>query len=362
MATYSAGRLINDEILLRKDRPERKALLPIQFADIWASYKKAQGSNWTAEEISFKEDLPQWEKLDDNTKALVETMLAFFSGADAIVNDNLAENFCRKIDILEVKCFYQFQMHMENVHNEVYSLMIDNLVRDGSQKSHLLDAIHTMPGISKLYRWAQTWIHRTAEQELAENPVLQEWSKDMDIEDVQDLAEIWCFSKQLVAFACVEGILFSGPFAVIFWLKEKGVLPALTFSNELISRDEGMHTKFACLLYSKIKHKPPESQMRDILLQAVDFEKELISGCLDRITGMTRRDMHAYIEFVGDVLLGMLGYRAEWDAKNPFPFMDKISISGLTNFFERKVGEYGLAGFEEGGKASAREISLDDDY
>lgn len=352
-------RLIHDEVLLRQN-PNRKALYPIKNPKLWSYYKKAQSLNWTAEEIKFGRDLEDWEQLAPDVKEVLTTVLAFFSGADAIVNDNLAENFCRKIDILEVKCFYSFQMYIENVHNEVYSLMIENLVKDSVEKDRLLNACEKMPHIQKLYKWAERWIHRTPEDEMNENPTLQQYIQEGASEEVvEDLAEIWCFAKQLIAFACVEGIMFSGAFAIIFWVKEMGVLPGLTFSNELISRDEGLHRDFACFLYSLLVHKPPADQILQIVEEAVECNQELIGTCMDRLVGMNRTDMNQYISYVGDNLLVNLGYSKRYNCKNPFVFMEKISFNGMTNFFERRVGEYGISGFEEG---HDEEIELDDDY
>ena len=350
--------LINDEILLCPSG--RLALLPIKFPAAWKYYKKAQGCIWTAEEIKFSEDLADWDKLDEDTKTVVKTILGFFSGADKIVNDNLAENLMRMIDIPEFNAFYGFQIMMENVHNEVYSLMIENLIKDNDEKIKLLDAVNTMPGVNKLYKWAQKWIHRTPDDELRENPILHTYLEEgAPDEVVEDLAKIWCFAKIIVAFACVEGIMFSGAFAIIFWLKERGVLPGLTFSNELISRDEGLHRDFASYTYSLIQHKPPSEQILDIVLEAVEFKQELITGCMDRLRGLNRQDMKRYIEFVGDSLLVTLGHEKHYKVTNPFDFMDKISFSGYSNFFEKRVGEYGVAGFEEG---NSDPIELDDDY
>lgn len=337
-----------DEFLL-SNKEERLAILPIKYVEFWTLYKKAQASSWTAEELKFTDDLKHWEKLDDNTKLLVETMLAFFSGADAIVNVNLAENFARIIPIPEVKFFYGFQTHIENVHNEVYSLMIENLVRDPVRRTQLLSAHENIEGVASLYDWAKRWIKRTDEDE--------HQYLDSDDEYRDSYAKIWAFAKKIVAFACVEGIMFSGPFAIIFWLKDKGILPGLTHSNELISRDEGMHMQFACAIFRNIKNKPPADQILDIIKDAVKAEQDFISTCLIKLTGMNRTDMFQYIEFVADVLLILMGYQAHWKVSCPFPFMEKISFSGVTNFFERRVAEYGLAGFD-----GSQEIVLSDDY
>ena len=277
-----------------------------------------------------------------------------------IVNENLAENMMRIIDIPEVRCFYGIQIMIENIHNETYSLMIENLIKDKKEKERLLDSIKTMPGVSKLYNWAQRWIKRTPEDELKDNPILQSYlDEGAPMETVEELATIWCYAKCMVAFACVEGIMFSGMFAIIFWLKERGILPGLTFSNELISRDEGLHRDFACLLYSMFAYKPPNEQILEIVQEAVEYEQELISGCMDRLRGLNRQDMKRYIEFVADNLLMNLGLPKHYKVTNPFEFMEKISFSGITNFFEKRVGEYGLGGFEEG---SHEPIAIDDNY
>jgi ribonucleoside-diphosphate reductase subunit M2 len=323
-------------------------------------YKKAQGSNWTAEEIKFSEDLVDWNALDEDTKTVIKTVLGFFSGADMIVNENLAENMMNRIDIPEVRCFYGFQIMIENVHGEVYSLMIENLIKDPTEKARLLDAINTMPGVATLYSWAQKWIKRTADDEFRDNPILNSYLEEGAPEElVEDLAEIWYYAKLLVAFACMEGIVFSGAFAIIYWIKEKGILPGLTFSNELISRDEGLHRDFACLLFSMIKHGPPKDQILDIIKETVVFTHELMASCMDRLRGLNIQDMKRYIEFVADSLLVQLGMGKYYKVPCPFEFMDKISFSGLTNFFEKRVGEYGISGFEEGHDDP---IELDDDY
>lgn len=354
----SQNSLLNDEPLLRPDG--RKSILPIRYPQIWKMYKKAEGCIWTAEEIKFSSDLVDWEQLDEDTKAAVKAILGFFSGADMIVNENLAENMMKKIDIPEVRCFYGVQIMIENIHGETYSLMIENLIKDKTEKERLLDAITTMPGVTKLYKWAQKWIKHTPEDELRDNPILQSYLDEGAPDEVaEDLAEIWCFAKIMVAFACVEGIMFSGAFAIIFWLKERGILPGLTFSNELISRDEGMHRDFACLLFSMIKNKPPTDQILEIIQEAVEFKQELITGCMDRLRGLNRQDMKRYIEFVADRLLISLGMNPHYKVTNPFEFMEKISFSGITNFFEKRVGEYGISGFEEGNDIP---IEIDDDY
>jgi ribonucleoside-diphosphate reductase beta chain len=349
--------LLDEEPLFRKDT-DRLAPFPLKYPKLWTHYKKAQSSFWTAEELDLTQDKSDWETnkhLTPQLKELVKAMLAFFSGADAIVNANLANDFCDKIDILEVKFFYGFQVAMENIHNEVYSLLIDNIIPTKEEQLKLKSASKTMKNVSKLYKWAQTWIQLTKETELLTNPVLIELTKT-DPRKAEQLAEIWSFAKRLVAFACVEGIMFSAPFCVIFWLKELGVLPGLTFSNELISKDEGMHTMFACELFNMIINKPPIHQLQAIVLEAVEFEKEFIEGCIEstdsegklqQITGLKKDSMFSYIEFVADKLNGFLNLPKQWKTNNPYSFMNKISINGVTNFFEKKVAEYSLAGFEE---------------
>lgn len=350
--------LIDQEPLFRTDN--RKSILPIQYQAIWQMYKKAEGCIWTAEEIKFSSDIADWNSLDEDTKSVVKTVLGFFAGADMIVNENLASNLMCIIPIPEVRCFYGLQIMLENIHGETYSLMIENLIKDKQEKAMLLDSINTMPGVAKLYQWADRWIKHTPSDEYNNNPILRSFLDDGAAESrIMELAHIWHYAKLIVAFSCVEGIMFSGMFAIIYWIKEKGVLPGLTFSNELISRDEGLHRDFACLLYSMIRHTPPNDQILDIIKEAVEFEKELITSCMDRLRGLNRNDMHQYIEFVADSLLTALKFPKHYKVQNPFDFMDKISFSGITNFFEKRVGEYGISGFEEG---SAQEIVLDEDY
>jgi ribonucleoside-diphosphate reductase beta chain len=347
MSQISCRRLIDNEILLRPSH--RLSIYPIHYKEIWKFYKDAQASHWTAEEIKFSDDLNDWENLDENTQAVVEGVLGFFSGADALVNDDLAANMLRIIDIPEVRCFYGFQMHMENVHNEVYGLMIENLIRDPVKKEKLLNACKTMPSVRKLYDWANKWIKKTPEEELENNDILKQYESEGAHEEVlEDLATIWCFGSQLVAFACVEGIMFSSAFAIIFWLKEKGILPGLTFSNELISRDEGLHRDFACLMHSMIINKLPDDQILEIVRGSVTATQTFTATLMNRLQGLNIQDMKQYIEFVADNLLVNLGQAKYYKVENPLEFMDKISVSGITNFFEKRVGEYGLSGFEVG--------------
>ena len=332
-----------NEPLLEKD-PYRKALFPIKYPILWSHYKKAEGSFWTMEEIDFSGDATDWKKLSEPEQRFIELILAFFAGADAIVNENLAENFLKDIDILECKCFYGFQIAIENIHNEVYSQLIETLIPDREKKLQLLGSLEHIPSIRKLYQWAQMWIKRTLTDEYSNSKYLQQLP---NLHEAYRLAEIWAFAKRLVAFACVEGIMFSGPFATIFWIKEKGILKGTTFANEKISVDEGLHRDYACLVYSMIVHKPPIEEIVQIVREVVQYEQEFMSHALDRLVGINRNSMNQYIEFVADDLLMNLQYPKVWNTANPFPFMKKISFNGVTNFFERKVGEYSMAGFEQ---------------
>jgi len=299
---------------LTDPKNERYTLFPIQHQDIWDAYKDAQRANWIAEEIDFSQDSMDWEKkLTDNEKYFIENILAFFAGADGIVNDNLMERFANDITILEAKFFYAFQMAIENVHSETYSLMIDTFVKDAVKKQKLFNSLETMDSIKQKGDWAIKWIN------------------DRDTN----------FATRLIAFAIVEGIFFSGSFCAIFWLKKRGLMPGLTFSNELISRDEGMHTDFAVLLYSKIKNRVPVETIHQIFTEAVKIEKNFILNSLPcSLIGMNSTLMTEYIEFVADRLLTQLEYPKLFNSKNPFPFMENSSLQGKTNFFEKRVGEY----------------------
>lgn len=345
---------MDDEPLFKKDN-NRKSILPIKYADLWGLYKRAEASFWTLEEIDFSSDRHDFENnMTADERSFIELILAFFAGADAIVNCNIAENLLQKVDIQEVKCFYGFQIMIENVHNEVYSQLIDTLIRDPLRKLQLLNSIENIPAIKRLYDWAETWIARTPEIEFKTNRELQRME---DVVEARRLAKVWCLAKQIVAFACIEGIQFSGPFAAIYWLKEKGILKGTTFSNEKISADEGMHRDFACLLFKKyVNNKPPDYQIYEIIFQAVEFEKEFMNTALDRLLGMNKNSMCEYIEFVADHLAVSLGYKKIYKTVNPFHFMDKISINGFTNFFERKVAEYSMSGFEDTDNTGMEEL------
>lgn len=281
-------------------------------------YKKAEASFWTAEEVDLSKDQHDWdERLNDDERYFVSHVLAFFAASDGIVNENLVERFSGEVQIPEARCFYGFQIMMENIHSEMYSLLIDTYIKEPKQRRYLFDAIDTIPCIRKKADWALRWI---ADKEST-------------------------FAQRLVAFAAVEGIFFSGSFASIFWLKKRGLMPGLTFSNEMISRDEGLHTDFACLLFSHLNHRPSKQAVQDIVTQAVAIEQEFLSDALPcGLLGMNARLMKQYIEFVADRLLLALGNPKFYNATNPFDFMDNISLPGKTNFFEKRVGDYQKAG------------------
>lgn len=303
------------EILLQENK-KRFVLLPIQHKAIWEMYKKAEASFWTAEEIDLSQDLTDWAKLNENEKHFVSHILAFFAASDGIVNENLALRFSSEVQVPEARCFYGFQIAIENIHSETYSLLIDTYIKNAAEKDHLFNAMETVPCVKKKAEWALRWI-----------------SSDRS------------FAERLVAFAAVEGIFFSGSFCSIFWLKKRGLMPGLTFSNELISRDEGLHCDFACLLYSMIANKPSEETIREIITNAVEIEKEFITQALPvDLIGMNSKMMSQYIEFVADRLIKALGYEPIWNATNPFDWMELISLEGKTNFFEKRVGDYQKSG------------------
>lgn len=305
---------------LLQENPHRFVLFPIQDNEIWAMYKKAEASFWTAEEIDLASDMPDWDKLSDNERHFVSHVLAFFAASDGIVNENLAQNFCTEIQSAEARCFYGFQITVENIHSETYSLLIDTYVKDPIEKKHLLHAIETVPCVQKKAQWALQWCSR----------------------------EYASFAERCIAFAAVEGIFFSGSFCAIFWLKKRGLMPGLCFSNELISRDEGLHCDFACLVYSKLVNQVPAERILDIIMNAVQIEKEFVCDALPvELIGMNSRLMCDYIEFCADRLLGALGCQRHYGAKNPFEWMEMISLQGKTNFFEKRVGEYAKSGVGE---------------
>jgi ribonucleoside-diphosphate reductase beta chain len=300
-----------------QDNPDRFVLFPIVHDDIWKFYKKSEASFWTAEEIDLAADLTDWAtKLNDDEKHFIKHVLAFFAASDGIVNENLAENFLSEVQYTEAKFFYGFQVMMENIHSETYSLLIDTYIKDHAEKNHLFKAIETLDCVKKKAEWALRWIDNGS------------------------------FVERLVAFAAVEGIFFSGSFCSIFWLKKRGLMPGLSFSNELISRDEGLHCDFACLLYNNhVQNKLSKERIREIIEDAVAIEKEFVTDALPvRLIGMNADLMQQYIEFVADRLLVELGNEKIYNSTNPFDFMEMISLQGKTNFFEKRVGEYQKSG------------------
>ena len=304
------------EPILRENK-DRFVVFPIKYDDIWKMYKQSEASFWTAEEIDLSQDIIDWEKLNKNERHFVKHVLAFFAASDGIVNENLATEFYDEVQYPEARCFYGFQIAVENIHSETYSLLIDTLVKDNEEKDGLFRAIDTVPCVTKKADWAIRWINDTDS-----------------------------FAERIVAFAAVEGIFFSGSFCSIFWLKKRGMMPGLTFSNELISRDEGLHTDFACLLYTNyIEKKLPEERVKQIIMDAVEIEKEFITDSLPvDLIGMNSRLMTQYIEFVADRLLISLGCSKAYGSANPFEWMELISLQGKTNFFEKRVGEYQKSG------------------
>jgi len=308
--------LTEDEPLL-KENANRFVLFPIQYDDIWRMYKKAEASFWTAEEVDLSKDMKDWEGLQSDERHFISHVLAFFAASDGIVNENLVERFAQEVQVPEARCFYGFQIAMENIHSEMYSLLIDTYIRDPQERRRLFNAVETMPCVAKKADWALKWIgNRQAP-----------------------------YSERVVAFAAVEGIFFSGSFAAIFWMKKRGLMPGLTFSNELISRDEGLHCDFACVMFRHLVNKPSKSRIIEIISDAVAIEQEFLTDALPvAMIGMNCNLMRQYIEFVADRLLGELGVDKVWNVENPFDFMEHISLEGKTNFFEKRVGEYQKAG------------------
>jgi ribonucleotide reductase beta subunit family protein with ferritin-like domain len=306
---------INNEPLLTPD-DNRFVMFPINHDDIWKMYKKQVDCFWRAEEIDLSKDMSDWESLNVDEKYFISMILAFFAASDGIVLENLASRFMNDVQISEARAFYGFQIAMENIHSETYSLLIDSYIKDKEEKNKLFNAISNYPCIKKKSDWAQKWIHDNRSS----------------------------FATRLVAFACIEGIFFSGAFCSIYWLKKRGLLPGLTFSNELISRDEALHCEFAILLYSKLQKKIDKARIHEIIKEAVEIEIEFICDALPcKLIGMNSDLMTQYIKFVADRLAVQLGYKKIYGAVNPFDFMELISLEGKTNFFERKVSEYSLA-------------------
>src|SRR6187431_1915570 len=322
---------LREEPILIENK-DRFVLFPIKQHNIWKFYKQAEASFWTAEEIDLSQDLRDWVNLNDGERHFITHVLAFFAASDGIVNENLAEHFVSEVQYTEAKFFYGFQIAIENIHSETYSLLIDTYVKDPREKDKLFHGIETMECVKKKADWALRWIDKGS------------------------------FQERLVAFAAVEGIFFSGSFCSIFWLKKRGLMPGLTFSNELISRDEGMHCDFACLLYNNhIINRLSPDIVKDIITDAVEIEKDFVSDALPvKLIGMNSDMMCQYIEFVADRLLVALGQPKVYNAENPFQWMELISIAGKTNFFEKRVGDYQKAGVM--GNREDQVFSIDEDF
>jgi len=326
---------MSQELLLTEE-PNRLTIFPLKYPEIWNQYKNALSAIWTVEEINFSADLDDWNSLSDNERHFIKHILAFFSSSDTIVNMNLSERFVQEVQPLEAKFFYNFQQTIENVHSECYSLLIDTYIKDAKEKHETFNAIQYIPCIKHKAEWCFNWI------------------KDTDAS----------FAQRLIAFAIVEGVFFSGAFCSIFWLKEKGKMPGLCFSNELISRDESMHVEFAVLLYSMIQNRIPQNTVHDMFRDAVAVEKNFIIESIPcALLGMNSNLMSTYIEFVADRLLVQLDYEKLFNVHNPFPFMDRISIETRSNFFENRVAEYSKANVGSGvDHSTIHEFSLDADF
>ncbi|KAM6566099.1 hypothetical protein CsatA_025227 [Cannabis sativa] len=324
----------HEPILMEQN--ERFCMFPVRYKQIWEMYKKALASFWTAEEVDLSHDVQQWNTLSDSEKHFISHVLAFFASSDGIVLENLAARFLNDVQIPEARAFYGFQIAMENIHSEMYSLLLETYIKDSSEKHRLFNAVENIPCISSKAKWAMEWIRSSTS-----------------------------FAERLVAFACVEGIFFSGSFCAIFWLKKRGLMPGLTFSNELISRDEGLHCDFACLLYSLLRNKLPWEKVHHIVGKAVEIETEFVCEALPcALIGMNSALMSQYITFVADRLLVALGCQRKYNVENPFDWMEFISLQGKANFFERRVGDYQKASVMPSLQGGERNFvfKLDEDF
>ena len=317
---------------LTSSNPDRFVLFPIRHKEVWDMYKKQVASFWTVEEVDLARDHDDWKTMTADERHFIETVLAFFAASDGIVAENLAVNFMREVQLPEVRCFYGFQIAMENIHSEMYSLLIDTYVKDGDKKAQLLGGIQTIPVVQRKAEWAMRWAGSSLS-----------------------------LAHRLLAFAAVEGIFFSGSFCAIFWLKKRGKMPGLTFSNELISRDEGLHCDFACLLFSMMSARLDQETVHGVIRDAVEVERDFVCEALPvSLIGMNNALMAQYIEYVGDRLLVALGYGKLFNAVNPFEWMEAISLQGKTNFFEKRVAEYQKSGVMNG--QVAMPFSLEEDF
>lgn len=318
-----------------RDNPNRFVIFPIEHHDLWEHYKTSQAMIWTAEEIDLSSDIVDWNtKLNEDEKYFIKHILAFFAASDGIVNENLAENFVNEVQYAEAKFYYGFQIMMENIHSETYSLLIDTLISDEKEKGMLFNALETFPAIKKKADWALKWI-------------------DSD-----------SFAERLIAFAAVEGIFFSGSFCSLYWLKKRGLMAGLTFSNELISRDEGTHCDFAVHLHNNhLVNKVPKERITEILISALDIEREFITESLPAsLIGMNSKLMTQYLEFVTDRLLTEFACEKVYNSTNPFDFMDMINLEGKTNFFEKRVGDYQKAGVKDTNKEDDNDFEMDENF
>ena len=317
--------------LLLSENPNRYVMFPLTDNDVWKMYKKMMDCFWRAEEIDFSKDQKHWESLNDDEKFFIKTILAFFAASDGIVLENLGMRFLSEVQLPEARAAYGFQLMMENIHSETYSLLIDTYIKNEDEKLKLFRAVDNYPCVKKKADWAIKWINDKRSS----------------------------FAIRLIGLACVEGIFFSGSFCSIYWLKKRGLMPGLTFSNELIARDEGMHTDFAVLLFSKLERKPKSNKVKELIKEAVEIEKEFITEALPcRLIGMNSKLMSQYIEFVADRLIVQLGYKKIYNSGNPVDFMEMISMEGKTNFFEKRVGDYSLSS----GQKTDEAFSFDADF
>ncbi|KAM7280691.1 hypothetical protein ACFE04_007825 [Oxalis oulophora] len=325
-----------EEEPILKDNTQRFCMFPITYKPLWEMYKKAEASFWTAEEVDLSQDIQHWDALSDSEKHFISHVLAFFAASDGIVLENLASRFLDDVQVPEARAFYGFQIAMENIHSEMYSLLLETYIKDPKEKHRFFNAIDNIPSVAKKAKWAVEWIQSST-----------------------------IFAERLVAFACIEGIFFSGSFCSIFWLKKRGLMPGLTFSNELISRDEGLHCDFACLLYSFLRKQLHPEKVQQIIHEAVEIETEFVCEALPcSLIGMNSTLMSQYIKFVAYHLLVNLRYEKKYKVENPFDWMEFISLQGKTNFFERRVGNYQkasvMSGLENGGKNFV--FKMDDDF
>ncbi|XP_011010281.1 PREDICTED: ribonucleoside-diphosphate reductase small chain A isoform X1 [Populus euphratica] len=319
-----------------KEQNQRFCMFPIRYKELWEMYKKAEASFWTAEEVDLSQDMQQWEALSDSEKHFISHVLAFFAASAGFVLENLAARFLNDVQIPEARAFYGFQIAMENIHSEMYSLLLETYIKDSREKCRLFNAIENIPCVAEKAKWALDWIQSSM-----------------------------VFAERLVAFACIEGIFFSGSFCAIFWLKKRGLMPGLTFSNELISRDEGLHCDFACLLYSLLQRKLHWQKVYHIVGEAVEIETKFVCEALPcALIGMNATLMSDYIKFVADRLLVALGYQKKYSVENPFDWMEFISLQGKANFFERRVGDYQkasvMSSLQDGGKNYV--FKMDEDF